>query len=769
MIWRNLYVMVLDGVWYWLLAMLLPSFILKKYVKNKSLTGRLFFYQCLANLYIGFAVIALGYLKLVNRLSILVVVVILPLAVHLIIERAAVRAFADRSYSVYSQLVAGTIGGRYFLYSLSGRLRDRVKSWYRANIRGKELEIIILAALSVWIVYFYGWAHLTRYSYTHADEETHLYWIGQLLNGNIFPAGMYPHGLHTVIAAIVSLSGMNFVRAYLNFAMVSTLLIFHSCYCMLRKFVNFRYAALIGFVFFTLSTYFNAFAYTRLQTAFPMEFGLISCFTMVYAMLTYMETHDKRDVFLFGAAIAWSLLAHFYVTILCAFIVLAFGIVYIIPILKNKLFRYYFLAGVLAIVVSAVPYIAGYAMGYEFERSIGWALSITEESSGEADEAEASVEEADAEESDDTTDTVDKEAAERYMATAFYVATRDMSPGDKLKYALANPGEFYSSVVVDLTCYYFRQPAYVTINFLLTAFALLYGLIGAIVSKGRGRYLSYLFFAIAWLICIFVELMFFWDMTVLVHPRRMAVFAMFFNAPLLIVVPDALAALLKRLKISGTAVSTVYLCALAALVVYLALNNMIRRDRYYSVIMNDADAELSMELVSGEEDFTWTVISPTNDMSMIRYNGYHYEITDLLRSIQYNPDAAITIPTKYIYVVSEKTVLDWTNSGTIEDVYAADRNGLDYSVGHIPVSKEDARKDIDWTAQDEIHVEDYPYYYFRPTLMSRFYYWMEEVKEVYGDHIEVYYEDDDVIIYKITQDPYFLLNLNLDYSEQYEQ
>ena len=53
--------------------------------------------------------------------------------------------------------------------------------------------------------------------------------------------------------------------------------------------------------------------------------------------------------------------------------------------------------------------------------------------------------------------------------------------------------------------------------------------------------------------------------------------------------------------------------------------------------------------------------------------------------------------------------------------------------------------------------------------MSKLYYWIETIKKVYPRHISFVYEDEQVCIYRIKQDPYFLLNLSVDYVETAKQ
>ena len=120
------------------------------------------------------------------------------------------------------------------------------------------------------------------------------------------------------------------------------------------------------------------------------------------------------------------------------------------------------------------------------------------------------------------------------------------------------------------------------------------------------------------------------------------------------------------------------------------------------------------------DPFTWTVISPTNDLAMIRNSGYHYEILDLLEEVD-SGQATIYIPTQYVYVVVENLVTDFNDSRREID-------GSDRAEMAVPVSPEYALDDsVDvYTVYGDS--PDRAYYFSRKTVMSRLYYWMGEGK-----------------------------------------
>ena len=52
--------------------------------------------------------------------------------------------------------------------------------------------------------------------------------------------------------------------------------------------------------------------------------------------------------------------------------------------------------------------------------------------------------------------------------------------------------------------------------------------------------------------------------------------------------------------------------------------------------------------------------------------------------------------------------------------------------------------------------------------MSHMYYWAQEFKRLYPNEMEVYYETDDFVCYRIQQNEYSLYNFAVDYGYHHE-
>jgi hypothetical protein len=77
------------------------------------------------------------------------------------------------------------------------------------------------------------------------------------------------------------------------------------------------------------------------------------------------------------------------------------------------------------------------------------------------------------------------------------------------------------------------------------------------------------------------------------------------------------------------------------------------------------------------------------------------------------------------------------------------------------VSLEDARKEI---IQYESLEKNYNYIYQRDVIMSKAYYWAEAYKKYFPKEMTVYYEDEEMVVFRIKQNEYALNNFAVDYG-----
>lgn len=738
MIWDNVRTLVCGTICYLILTLLIPSVCLRKYVRHKDLTFRFFFYQCTGNLYLNFVILALGYAGFVNFITVTVFLVLLPLAACCLRERNALRQRQSRYGHLLYELFTGTYGYRLMFNGIKARLSGAAGELKKKYLKKRMAEILVFCAVMAWIIWFYGWYKLHNAAYGHTDEETHLYWISSLIHGDMFPAGMYPHGLHTLVAAIAVMTGLNAARVYLTFSVLSTALVFAASYLMFRKCTGSRYAALGGWVAFVLTDAFRTVSFVRFQISFPMEFGLAAAFCMIYAMLRYAKDRKKGDLVLFGLSITWTLMAHFYITIFCAVICVCFGLVYFIRLIRKKMLPGFLIAGIAGLLLACIPYIYGFLAGYQFERSIEWAFGV------------ASTTAASQEETEDESDLTQEEQAQETLEDQNESMLAAMPPGI---------GKFWTQQEIYLSYNYAAGRNVARAFMAADVLLFVYGLTGVIISKDKDRYLRYLFWAVLWEAGALLACTYYLNLPAVIEVKRMATFLTFLSVPLLCLPFEIIGRFFGLVRIRAAWAARLLFGLVLGELLFFIYTGRVKSGLYYNITISEADMRVCLELVDKHEDQTWTVISPTNDLTLIRYNGYHYEITDLVKQLD-DGEKEIYIPTPFIYVVVETHPISFAN-----DRREIDRSDIVAPHNIKPITGEYALQEVDWNMNDGtgIHGLDAPYYFQREILMSKLFYWMQTIRQVYPNHISQFYEDEQVCVYQIKQDPYFKLNLAVDY------
>ncbi|NCC02294.1 MAG: hypothetical protein EOM34_16885 [Clostridia bacterium] len=456
-----------------------------------------------------------------------------------------------------------------------------------------------------------------------------------------------------------------------------------------------------------------------------MEFGLVAAFGMIYTMLAYLKTKDKKDIILFAGCISWTLMAHFYVTILCLVVCLCFGIIFIIPICRKKLLLRYIAGGLAGVLLACIPYIWGFLTGYEFERSIAWAFGVVQTTAAsEQDEAE---------------ETLSEEREQTSISTTVKNIFRD-----EAQYLSMN--------------YVTRRRIARGLMFMDVLLAV-YAVAGICFSKKKTRYMGYLFWAMLWEVSAILACTYYLNLPTIIEVKRMATFLSFLTIPLFCLPFEAAFQSLRICKVKEQYLEPVFAAAATIGLCGFFTVGEIKQERYYSITIAEGDMRTALDLCENYKDNTWTIISPTNDLSVVRYDGFHHEIVDLIKDLDGGEDH-IYIPTPEIYVVTEEKPISFAN-----DRREIDRSDVTATQNVKTISGQAALRDVDWTNQEDgLHGADAPYYFQREVVMSKLYYWIKAIQQIYPKHVAIFYEDEQVTVYKITQDPYFTLNLSVDYK-----
>lgn len=785
------------GVCYLILTLIMPAVFFYRYIKEKPFVVRVAFYQVAGNGYILFWGFVLAYLNFFKPVLVFLLMTVIPLLAKLLIfRRDLIRLVIDYIIDKKEKVVTSRGALRSLRLWLGGKLKD---AYYR-YLRYHYLEILILIALSIFAVWYYGYFKFHYFTYANSDEATHLFWLNGLLGGDPFPVGLYPHAMHFILGSIHSLCGLQTIIINHYFSIVIMLMIHFMIFASVKTIYRSTPAAIFSTGFFLLADMFTA---QRYHSTLPMELGMISMLIFLILMREFVKTRDMLTMWFAAIAFGWSFHCHGYVVIVCVLVYLAFMIVYAKGLIILKRFLRSILIVLIAAAVALVPFGAGMALGHPLEQSIDWAMDVvgidrnkeelkpipTIDHSVKEDEEAVEGETVEGEVPGQETEIITKTETETAQVkapepvvevkplTANQIQFRDAKNFSDYLYATEH-------LLTDMSVQLVNNEKAALAIYLLLIFAFLYG-IGKLVQSQllfrkqkkklmeeemekkdiRRKKQEFLLqrghVIVAPLLVLFglgVTVMSLLGLPAVIHPYRAAMIL----APLLPLILAPPIALIEEvlclipLKQKRAISFALVVLAGAGLGYYYAEGPV---KKLYEIecyaVTNELSNKLSYDLIAEHPRNSWTVISPVNDLLSIRYYGYHYEVIDLLMGIE-TGKKSITMPTDELYVVLEKEALPNAASCYMPDYY----DQFDAVAGKLDVSLVDLNYydlGLPWMSADSAYAT------FRRITMSKLFCWMEEMKKAYPNEIEVYSEDKRCIVYRIRQSADFPINLARDY------
>ncbi len=408
---------------YFVLMIVYPSFLCRRFLKGKSLTFRFGFCTTVSVLGINTVVLLLGLIHLLNPW----VVRILfygPLA-YFIVKKILSRK-ADLPMLLH--VLNGTFGIRQFFLKSGKKLQRKCAGILKRGfqrIKGHFAEYGLLLVLLVFGCMYFSYGAFQDYSYGFGDIYPHNQWIYALTQGQIFSDGVYPEGMHCFIYAMHTLFGIRIYSCMLFTQGIHVMVFLLSAYLFLKEIFRFRFTphfALALFLTLDVVCIDSVFGMSRLQWTIPQEFGMYAMFLCPAFLIRYLNTpkeeirlpqnkwgkklqflkkaYYNENLLVFMLAIAVTLAVHFYPTIMAFFLCVAF-----VPVLFSRIFkstRFVSLVGAIlvGVLIAVVPMVGALASGIPFQGSINWAMNVINGVEGAASGYMAPDEETDAAGSD---------------------------------------------------------------------------------------------------------------------------------------------------------------------------------------------------------------------------------------------------------------------------------------------------------------------------------------------------------------------------------
>ena len=712
---------------YTILVFGLAEIIAKPFTRGKGITYRICTDLVVGNFYIINMMFLLAYLKCLYQPVMIVLFFVGAALIRYLTDRERVTAYWKRKYNILCKILKGEYGRNLVRQKIIKRSAKGVKNTFFSLCKGRMIEGILLFIAMGINVYYFSYQALNFVSYAAPDVEVHLYWIQSLVGGKLFPAGVYPFGMHCVGAAISLIFGVSAVTVGRMLGVVTSFYIMLLCYLFVKSMCRLKYAPIFGFMIFTIANLTVDTTYMRYSAMISQEYAMLFLVPVMFFLYLYLNEKNMQELVLFGMSFSLTIAVHFYITAVACFFFLAVGMVYLYRMIKRKMLVPIILCGIISTFVAIAPLLVGLCMGYELEQSFIYGASVIMNDSDMY--------------ADSTGNTKQNENEED-----------EIIEEETINYT---PQLIIQESAKQLKNFVFKEIRYLwicVIPLILVLVEWLIRLCKGCVTNHILEYLSQILYLLFLLAEVLLEA---FELPVIIEPKRMGIFIAYM-LPLLMSIPlEKCYGLLKKYRSGESVCNVVALGCLGLTCFYIGMNGMEKELPTVYYFQTTGAMKATCDIIKHYEKDSWTIVSPVNETTLTYNHGYHYELWDFITELEhYQEGMELYIPTEYVFFYVEKMPIQlYGYSFSVNDKILRKRDS---------VSVEAAMGEI---GHDYKKADEY-YKYKRMQLMSRMYYWTKAYQKYFPDEMTVFYEDDEIVVYRLKQNTYALNNLAIDYRKE---
>lgn len=741
-----------------------PSVVFKKHLKTKnSRTYKFAFCTVVQFVLINTVVLGLGLIGLLKPF----VFVILFYGVFLYFllkDRKIKRVNKLRFKNMFS----GTYGKRtIFLdtYRFIKKKTIKLKNIFCGYMKGHWSEYAVLFVIVAFGCIYFSVNPMQTNSYGFGDSYPHHSWTYQLTQGHIFSAGIYPEGMHCLIASLNMACGIPIYNSLLFLGPITSIFILLSAYIMFRELFRWKWSPALALTLFLVMDIKNETMLTgmaRIQVGLPMEYGFPAMFLCVAYFIRFFMNGKKYnrskipvflrddDLRIFTFAVATTICAHFYATMLAVFLCLCVAVILIFRAFSPKTIS--FIIGCFAgLIIAGLPMLLAYAEGYPLQGSLTWAIGLITGNDKKASSTE-------------TAGTVSTSQVETEKETA---SKKVVTAQAKIPFRTRMQNTYKDSYVR----LYGQERADFFIQFAFINFGIWMAVRIFVFKRRRSddeyrfqghQFDGYLALAITAPVITLAYSMHLLGVPQLIENYRVCSISHMFNFALVVVPADVIGVFIidRFKKAIGTIIAV---SSVIGIYVFARVNGCfhgflsMEATRFNSAV-NVTNAILE-KMGKGSNNFT--IVSTTDELYLVLGYGYHEELIDFINKSEGDK---YSIPTEYIFIYIEKNVIKRAQkhyatgpSWLADNKYA----GSDYQSVGTGMIKQTISKDY-----AELYFGKFPSkmvvyntLWSRTVLFSKAFEWCQKFNAMYPNELHTFYEDDDLLVYYLRQNPRNLYEL----------
>jgi len=755
------------------MTVLLPALVFRKILRKRRICEQFLICFTIGNFYIINIVFVLQLLHISGQGTLIAATLLPAVFIWARVEHRSLSAEGKELFKNLKRVMRGRLGIHSALRRIFDHIWRCIKDFVHCIgkiILTKPIQCIFLCAVIGALYWVYGRQLLIAYGYRASDIPVHLRWVNGMSRGNIFCDGVYPFGFHCMVYYLHTVFKMDTYVILCQFFFVQVVMAHLIMLAFLKLCCHTRFVPYMGVLVYTLGHFWAWHTYSRYFSSLPQEFGMIFVVPSLYFLLAFFKTakedlaKKETKIFLacFAMAFSLTLAIHFYGTMIAGLGCIGIAVGYCFRFLRKDYFKRIMLTGILSVLIAALPMVIAFIGGTPLQGSLGWGMSVINGTSNktvsetEAETTTQSVPESTGEAASASNGETSEQTAETTVETPTAAAqtsaaeqisdaeseiqeVKEPSLGEKIKNfpqtAEKRIGEFIINQDIP------KASRYILIG--IVAIILL-GVIFCVMRRMNdgGMLISagMIMLMITILLCAGVL-----GLPPLMDASRCSIYYAYLLPMIPVLLIDGV---LTLIEISSwlTVFSQVMSLAVSLAVVFgLFHYDLIKEPKYESDFVTNGAFTCLTNIIHDNEDKTWTIVSANDETQMGLDHGWHYETISFMRQMEYlTRGSTIYIPTKTVYFFIEKRPLNYTvpYAGSGQNISQKGAENPLPNVGGISMYQGENR----WI------------------LMSRMYYWAQAFKAKYPNEMEIYYEDDQFICYKIEQNMYHLYDFAIDYG-----
>ncbi len=736
---------------YIFLMFIWPTVVFRKHLKNKSRIYHFSFCVTVQIMIVNTIVLGLGLLNFLNR------IIYIVLFYGIFFAAAFKIIFSNPNQTKLQQLCG---------------FPTRVRAWVQrltAGFRAGIIEYDLLLLVVTFGVAYFSFGAFQMHSYGCYDVFTHHGWVSEMVDGTIFPDGIYPAAMHSFIYCLNALFDIRVYNIMLFLQCIHIITFLLSVYCLLREVFTWRFSPVFAIALFLTINLNNYHGMYRLPVTLPMEFGLHTQFLCALFLIRYLKSTDRIiirgrssrcfwsvDLLVFAMALSASISAHYYVTIMAFIVCASFALFHLKKLLNSQYLIPLIFAVVCGCLIAMAPVAGALASGIPFQDSIRWGINMINSSKG------------DDKKSDNVGSSASAPAETSTTIGVLSPSAEDLEMIDKLPETAQKIVKNMIAVekLVRITYKYGYQGTFKqergTRIFRITVAVIMLCIVCRLFAWKRLNKITRMYFPV--ILISFISMLIYaayasreLGLMVIIPNHRFCPEGFLMVFAVMMMPADILFSL--GAGYCKDRIMQVLSCIFTfSIYVYMNKHGIFHEYLYYSLMRYDAAALVTNSIIDEFEQATYTIVSPKEEHHQVELYGEHVEISDFLENCM---EDEYFLPTEYVFIYVEKRPFVY-----YQDYYFKGPEWLAKSRDFIPetsvISKEAAQQELSGYENGSWNL----YMYDRTILESKAYEWCQQFSKRYPSKLDVYYEDENFICYYFKQDMEERYNLTGGESEQ---